>query len=301
MSAPRLALPEGPVLLDGGIGQEIMKRTAGAKGGSWSPLVLEERPEVVLAVHDDYIRAGARVITTNSYLLTRPRLEVIGLGHRLESLNRRAGELAAEAREASGRRVLIAGSLPPQEGSYLIRRALSFDDTVTLYREQAEALAPYVDLFLCETIASAEEGRAAVSGAAATGRPVWLAWTLEDHGSPLLRSGETVEAAGRALGGLPVEAFLANCCSPESITAAMPELAKLGTAGGYANGFVAIPDGWSETGGDLDRLGRRDIDPETYLGHARAWLDAGARIVGGCCEIGPAHIERLHQALPGAG
>ncbi|MDX1541702.1 MAG: homocysteine S-methyltransferase family protein [Geminicoccaceae bacterium] len=297
MSTPITALPDGPVLLDGGMGQEILKRTTGPEGTSWSHLVVVDQADVVRAVHDDYIQAGARVITTNSYTLTRPRLEPVGLGHRFAELNRRAGELAAEARDASGRAVRVAGSLPPQEGSYLVRRALSFDDTVGLYREQAEILAPHVDLFLCETVASAEEARAAVTGAASVGKPVWVALTLEDHGSPLLRSGETVEEAARALDGLPVEAFLANCCSPESITAAMPALAKLGTAGGYANGFVAIPDKWTETGAGLDRLGRRDIDPETYLGHVQAWLEAGAKIVGGCCEIGPAHIARLHEAL----
>lgn len=295
--ASSVALPDGIVLLDGGIGQEILKRTTGPAGTSWLPLVLIDQPDVVLAVHEDYIRAGARVITTNSYILTRPHLEPMGLGDRFDSLNHRAGELAARARDRSGHAVLIAGSLPPQEGSYRVRRALLFDDTVELYREQAEALAPYVDLFMCETLASAEEARAAVTGATSVGKPVWVAWTLEDHGSALLRSGETISEAALALTGLPVGAFLANCCSPESITRAMPELARLGPAGGYANGFVAIPDRWSETGGGLDRLGRRDIDPETYLGHARAWLDAGARIVGGCCEIGPAHIARIRDAL----
>jgi S-methylmethionine-dependent homocysteine/selenocysteine methylase len=300
MASVAIDLPEGPVLLDGGIGQEIMKRTSGPEGTSWPPLILVDQPEVVLAVHDDYIQAGSRVITTNSYTTTRLRLEPAGLGDRFEELNRAAGELAVQARERSGHAILIAGSLSPQEGSYRVERALSLNDTVALYREQAELLAPYVDLFLCETMASAEEARAAASGAASLGKPVWVAWTLEDHGSPRLRSGESVAEAGRALDGLPVSAFLANCCSPESITAAMPALTALGTAGGYANGFIAIPERWSETGGGIDRLGTRNIDPDTYLGHVAAWLDAGARIVGGCCEIGPAHIARLNEALSGA-
>ncbi|MDD9877409.1 MAG: homocysteine S-methyltransferase family protein [Magnetovibrio sp.] len=214
-------------------------------------------------------------------------------------MNRRAGKLAAEARDNTESDVLIAGSLPPFYGSFRPDLVKSFEVIEPMYREQAEILSDYVDFFLCETMSSAAEAVAAVSGAQAVGKPIWIAWTLEDGGSAKLRSGETVTDAHAALDGLPVSAYLVNCCAPESVTAAMPELAGLTArpVGGFANWFAEIPDDW-ESGDGIEALGQRhDLDPDAYAGHVTDWLAAGARIVGGCCEIGPKHIARLRHVL----
>ncbi len=105
--------------------------------------------------------------------------------------------------------------------------------------------------------------------------------------------------AAAALAGLPVSALLANCCPPESITRAMPELAALGPwpCGGYANGFALVPAGWGP-GDPVAALGHReDLGPEAYARHVQGWIAAGARLVGGCCEIGPEHIRHLREVL----
>jgi S-methylmethionine-dependent homocysteine/selenocysteine methylase len=118
-----------------------------------------------------------------------------------------------------------------------------------------------------------------------------------------LRSGETIAEAARALDGLGVSGFLANCCAPESITAAMPALAAFAAlgqsvAGGYANGFRGIPTGWSSAESGIEALGTRDdLGPDSYVGHVESWIDRGARVVGGCCEIGPAHIAEIRDRL----
>jgi S-methylmethionine-dependent homocysteine/selenocysteine methylase len=115
-----------------------------------------------------------------------------------------------------------------------------------------------------------------------------------------LRSGETLAEAWAALDGLPVSGLLLNCSAPEAITAAMPALAALSDwpVGGYANGFGGIPDDWDRADHGLAALGHRDdLGPDVYAGIARDWLDAGARLIGGCCEIGPAHIARLRTML----
>src|SRR4051812_37176638 len=160
-----------------------------------------------------------------------------GIEHRYTELNQIAGRLAAEARDSSSRPVGIAGSLPPFSGSYRPDKVGSFEQLVPLYREQAEVLAPYVDLYICETMSTAREARAAATGAIAFGKPVWVAWTLHEDHSGRLRSGETVTEAAAAVADLPIAGFLANCCAPESITAAMPELVEIGRGrkvGGYA-------------------------------------------------------------------
>lgn len=299
---PTADLPPGVVLLDGGMGQELRRRSPAGDGPLWSAQVLIDEPETVLAVHEDYIRAGAQIITTNTYATTRPRMTEAGLGGRVAELNRMAGELAQRARDNCGEAVLIAGSLPPLHGSYRPEQVRPFEEIEPLYREQAEILAPDVDLFICETMSSADEARAAATAAASTGKPVWVAWTLEDSaekGARRLRSGESIAEAARALDGMPVSGFLANCSWPESVGAAMPDLVGLGDfpAGGYANGFSAIPEGWQVTEGTTKLGARRDLDPDAYANHVQSWIAAGARIVGGCCEVGPAHIARLTEMI----
>ena len=122
---------------------------------------------------------------------------------------------------------------------------------------------------------------------------------MADDDSKLLRSGETMIDAAAMLADLPVSGFLVNCSAPESITAAMPELAALGPwpVGGYANGFVAIPANWLYLEGDPLPDARTDLGPDAYAAYVSRWIAAGARLVGGCCEVGPAHIARLREML----
>ncbi|TJW66714.1 MAG: homocysteine S-methyltransferase, partial [Mesorhizobium sp.] len=110
-----------------------------------------------------------------------------------------------------------------------------------------------------------------------------------------------IAAASAALGDLPVAARLVNCCRPEAVSAALPELIALGgPVGAYANGFTAVEA--LKHGGTVDVLhARHDLDPEAYAGQAIGWVEAGAHIVGGCCEVGPAHIAALRGRLEQAG
>lgn len=299
---PTAPLPARTVLLDGGMGRELRRRGVPILETIWSANALLVAPEVVRDVHRDYIMAGADVITVNSYGVIRGDLAKEGIEDRFAELNRLAGRLAQEARDETGRDVLIAGSLPPLRGSYRPDLVGPFAEIEPLYREQTEALAPFVDLFICETMSSAAEGFAAASAACATGKPVWVSWTLHEDNSGRLRSGETVAAAAEAIAGLPVSGHLCNCCSPESIAAAMPALkaADGKLVGGYANAFRPVPQDW-ELGGEKDGDGllplRDDLDPEHYAAHARQWRTLGAQVIGGCCGTGPAHIARLKQMI----
>ena len=299
---PTVPLPERTVVLDGGMGRELFRRGVDIRGPLWSAAGLLRAPDTVREIHADFIAAGADVITTNSYGIIRTELAKEGLEERFAELNELACALAAEARAAAGRELLIAGALPPLRGSYRPDLVGEFAEIEPLQREQAELLAPHVDVLICETMSSAAEGLAAATAACATGLPVWVAWTLHEDRSGLLRSGENVGKAAALIEDLPVSALLVNCCTPESVSAVMPELRVLGSlpVGAYANAFGHVPedhslDGEGEGGGLLEL--RDDLDPESYLGFARAWQAAGARLIGGCCGIGPAHIERLRQAL----
>ncbi len=286
------------ILLDGGMGQEIVNRGGKVAYGEWAVAALYENPAMVQAIHRDYIQAGADIITTNTYSATRTRLRHVAMEDRFEQLVQLAGQLAVQARETSAAgHVKIAACLPPLEASYVSQFALSFDEMTARYRELMDLLDPYVDSYLGETLSTSQEARAVLKAAQGRDKPVWIAWTLQDHGSSVLRGGETLQDALASLDSLP-DAVLINCCTPNSIDSALPDLRSSGLPfGGYANGFVEIPDEWDDYGGVTQLQTRTDLSPPAYADRVQRWIAAGAAIVGGCCEVGPAHIAHLRQLI----
>jgi S-methylmethionine-dependent homocysteine/selenocysteine methylase len=293
------------VLLDGGMGQELLRRTRAAPTPLWSAQVMIDHPESVEDLHLDYIRAGARVITINAYSAEPTRLGNYGLEGRFAELQRRACTLALRARDrtgAEGADVRIAGCLPPLEWSYRPEIARDAAEAEPVFARVVAEQAPHVDLFLCETMSASGEAAGAARAGADSGKPVWVSWTVAERETARLRSGESVADAAAALAGTPVEAVLVNCSSPEAVGAAMPALAATGRPfGGYANGFAPFDEGHA-VGSTVESLAARtDLGPDAYAGHAMRWVAAGAAIVGGCCETGPAHIAALARRLAAAG
>jgi len=283
------------LLLDGGMGQELFRRGLARSDRLWGARALIDEPDTVREIHGAYLAAGADVITTNTYSTAPPGLERAGLADRFAELNETAGRLAVQARDAHGGDALIAGSLPPLGGSY--RPDQVGDDLwmVDNYRRMAEALAPFVDVLLAETLSTSAEARAAASAAVSVARPIWIGWTVDADG--LLLGGETVL---EAVEGMKVHGVLANCAPPEAVSQAVVDVVASGAerVGGYANGFAGIPEGWDVMSAGIDQLGERDdLDPRAYADIVRTWLDKGANVVGGCCQIGPGHIAALRALI----
>ncbi len=289
------------VLLDGGVGQELYRRSTRPAAPLWSVQVMMDEPALVEAVHLDFIEAGARIITVNTYTATPHRLTREGLPDKFEALQGAAFAAAASAREKSGQAVRIAGSLPPLVGSYRADLTPPEDECLANYRRIVAVQADHVDLFLCETMLSAAEARAATVAAAESGQPVWTALSIDDADGSVLRSGEGVAEGARAAVDAGADAVLINCSSPEAVATAMPLLAEMGVPfGGYANGFVSIAA--MQPGGTVEALeARDDLGPAAYADHAMGWVASGAAIVGGCCEIGPGHIAALGRRLAAEG
>ena len=289
------------VLLDGGIGQELYRRSTRPAAPLWSVQVMMDEPHLVEAVHLDFIEAGARIITVNTYTATPPRLDRAGIADKFGTLHDAALGAAEAARERSGQAVRIAGCLPPLVGSYRPDLTPPEDECLAHYRRIVAVQADRVDLFLCETMLSAAEARSATVAAHESGKPVWTALSVNDADGRVLRSGEGVAEGAQAAVAAGAEAVLINCSSPEAVAAAMPLLAGIGVPfGGYANGFVSISA--LQPGGTVDVLEvRKDLGPAAYAGHAMGWVASGAAIVGGCCEIGPGHIAALGQRLAAEG
>ncbi len=288
-------------LLDGGMGQELVARSGDDPTPLWATRVMLDHPGLVRDIHADYFAAGATIATTNTYAIHHDRLARFGLDPMFHALHLRALAEAHEARAAhgSGR---IAGSLGPLQASYRPDLTEPVADAAPKYAEIARILAPHVDLILIETAASVEAAEGAVIGAQAAGRPVWLSVSVDDHDGTRLRSGEPVADLTRLLAH-PVAAVLANCSVPEAMADALAALKPLGRPfGAYANGFTHISGNFLKDAPTVKELTHRhDLTPEKYADFAMAWVDMGATIVGGCCEVGPAHIRHLRDRLTAAG
>jgi len=283
------------VLLDGGMGQELIHRSSQPPSPLWSARVMMDEPEIVEAVHREYIDAGALVLTLNSYSATPERLARDASADLFEPLQAKAIAIARAAR--GDRQITIAGCLSPLYGSYHPEWAPSFEECLATYRRIVAEQQGAVDVFLCETLSSVKEVRAAVQAAAESGKPVWCGMSVNDTDGTRLRSGEDLERAASAAGEAGAEAVLINCSWPEAVTQGQAVLKRTGLAhGGYANGFTKADT--LEIGGTVSGLtARTDLGPEAYADHALRWIDAGATIVGGCCEVGPAHIAHLAKRL----
>lgn len=280
-------------ILDGGMGQELIRRSSQPPSTLWSAHVMMHEPEIVEAVHREYIDSGAQVLTLNSYSATPERLARDASKDLFEPLQAKAIEIAKRAIGTSNTQ--LAGCLPPLFGSYHPEMAPDFDTCLDTYRKVVACQKDAADLFLCETMSSVKEAETATLAGKESGKPVWCALSLDDDDGMKLRSGESVEAGIEAAKKAGADAILFNCSSPEAITQAMSTLAKCGLPfGAYANGFTKAND--LKIGGTVDVLkARTDLGPNEYADFCQLWVDQGATIIGGCCEVGPAHIAELKR------
>ena len=293
-------------ILDGGMGRHLEAVGAPFRQPEWSALALIEAPEFVRRAHDDFLAAGADIITVNSYAVVpfhigEERFEADG-----DRLTRLAARLAREAADAvADRKVLVAGSLPPLFGSY---RPDLFDAerAPRILSVLVEGQSPNVDLWLAESQSSIPEVRAVRAALKDDARPLWLSFTLKDEDPdpdcPCLRSGEPVADAARAAVQLGAKSVLFNCSQPEVMAGAVDTAREVFSQnrsdlriGVYANAFPNSGDAVEANTGLL-RI-RRELDPPAYVDFAGDWVARGASIVGGCCGIGPAHIAELKRVL----
>jgi S-methylmethionine-dependent homocysteine/selenocysteine methylase len=304
------------VILDGGIGTEIQALGAPMDGAVWSAAANLDHPDIVRRVHEDYIRAGADVILTNTFSSGRTAMDPAGLGDRFAAANRRAVELALEAREnAADHPVVVAGamspfrtfSMRPVPGHESDRRdveaPLTGEALVAAYREQALLLADAgVELLVLETITSPIDGGAMIEAARETRLPIWLGLTpqrADDGGLGIWRvrrrPDDTVSSFEELVAEL-VDASLAAVtvmhCDAEVVEPALDALRGhyAGPLGAYPEEGGFVPPNWQFT----------ELGPDEYLARARSWVEHGAQIVGGCCGVRPAHIRALSSLRPAA-
>ena len=277
-----------PVVLDGAVGTELDNRGMDTNSSLWSGLASMERPELLLAVHSDYVAAGAEIITTATFRTTR---RAFAKANQPEDSWREAAKRAVEiARMGASGKALVAGCVAPLEDCFSPQAAPwgqeARDEHLLLCRELVDR---GVDVLWLETFGALLEIEAAVWAARAAGQargvPFVLSVTTNALGA--LISGEPSMDAFELAKKNGAAAFGVNCAPPGHVDAALEEL--LGgvdlPVGAYANlGFAEENQDWE---------GQVDLSPVEYADIAKKWADAGVSLIGGCCGSTPAHIEAV--------
>lgn len=281
-------------ILDGGMGRELKRIGAPFQQPEWSALALMDTPETVAQAHQNFIGAGADIITTNTYALVpfhigQDRFDTCA--YDLTSLAIKQAQQAVEGTDTK-----IAGCIPPAFGSYQ-PESFQIDKFETILTPLIEAQKDHVDHWLIETMPSIAEGIATVNLIKSLSKkPIWISFTLNNRTDmaeePTLRSGEPIQTIDPIL--RHVHAVLFNCSQPEEMEDAIKITRSLSPdiqIGAYANNFSEVKRTHKA---NEDISGERDdITPELYLDFAKTWGDTGATIIGGCCGITPEHIQKL--------
>jgi S-methylmethionine-dependent homocysteine/selenocysteine methylase len=269
------------IVLDGATGTELGRRGVDTRKGLFSAeaLLSREGVQALRELHADYVRAGAQVITANTFR-TNPRKA----GARWREMTALAVGVARE----SG--AVVAGSMAPVEDCYRPDLRPPPDVALREHCELAQALAADgCDLLLVETVVAADEGMSAVRAAVETGLPVWVAAMAMPDGR--MRSGDDLGRFFREAKAAGAAAALINCVPSDGVDAGLEAaIASELPFGAYAHmGEVDPEAGWPATA---------VLSPEEYAGRAAAWIRRGARILGGCCGTTPAHIAALARLSP---
>lgn len=301
------------VIMDGGTGTEIARRGVTIHPSlSWSANANITFPDLVRDIHQDYIRAGAQIIITNTFSTSRVTLAIDGLSGQTEEINQQSVRLAMDARTLcdAEETVVIAGSISAFEPKAHPEIMPPYEEALADYREQVKILAGAgVDLIVLEMFTRTVDLKAAIDAATETRLPIWVGLSCESHHGQIYlglmgrHGGETIADAVAASSSPNVQAFFIMHSPPQVTADALRELKDHTSlpVGAYAHG-----------GGVRDQIGQAPTispegqsvsgtAPQDYLDYAHEWIACGAAIIGGCCGITPEHISALSEGLYLAG
>ena len=292
-------------VLDGGMGQELLSKGLRPKGTLWSATALVDKKyhKLVVDTHLNFIKSGADVIVTNNFSARRTRTIQNNVDKHFSYANEKAGELALKAKEISKKNILIAGSLPAQNDTYLPderdKNVIKKD-----FFDQASLLKSFIDFFYLDVLSSIREIEIALNVVQKLNLPVLLGIHIRDNGK--LSSGETITKMFEKCNNKNWLGLITACTSPEIIENTIDEIKELKIPFGFkANLWKKQPlpvgeivkikaDGFGEN--PVDVLGTRDnINGEIFHDFSKRMVNKGATILGGCCEVKPSHISAISK------
>ncbi|MFG2786374.1 homocysteine S-methyltransferase [Streptomyces sp. NPDC048419] len=296
------ALAAGTVVLDGGLANQLESAGYDLSDELWSARLLADRPEAIVEAHLAYYEAGADVAITSSYQATFEGFAKRGIGHdraaELLALSVELGRTAVRRARAKGiaRPLWVAASAGPYgamlaDGSeYRGRYGLSVDELERFHRPRLEVLAAArPDVLALETVPDADEAAVLLRALRGLGVPAWLSYSVAGGRT---RAGQPLEEAfALAAEADEVIAVGVNCCAPADVGGAV------GTAVRVTGKPVVVYPNSGEAWDAVARAwdGRATFTPDEVAG----WRASGARLIGGCCRVGPEAVAGIAQALRG--
>lgn len=243
-------------------------------------------PQIVKEIHQEYVRAGAEVLESNTFGGNRIRLNAFGFGEKFRAINQSGVRLA---REAAGERAFVAGAIGPLGAPIEPLGAISFTEARAVFKEQTEALLDAgIDLLVLETFYDLSELREAIFAAREAAGPemvIVAQVTVEDDGN--LRDGTSTETFTRSLNEWPVDVIGINCSAgPKTVLDTIEKMVAFTTKSLSAMPNAGLPA----------KVEGRNIylcSPEYMAQYARRFLQAGVRFIGGCCGTTPEHIKNI--------
>lgn len=291
------ALTRRPLVLDGGLSNQLEAAGHDLSDALWSARLLADRPEAITAAHRVYYEAGADIATTASYQATFEGFAKHGVDAvSTAELLRLSVELARDAGADAGREVWVAASAGPYgamlaDGSeYRGRYGLTVAELERFHRPRLEVLADAEpDVIALETVPDTDEARALLRAVRGLGVPAWLSYTVAGG---YTRAGQPLtDAFALAADSEEVLAVGVNCCDPQDADAAVRLAARI-----TGKPVVAYPN----SGETWDATARAWRGPVRFAaGRVPGLRDAGARLFGGCCRVGPEMIAQVAAELSG--
>ena len=287
-----------PIILDGATSTELQRLGVPMSADTWSGLAAITHPGVLRELHVEYLRAGAEVIIANTYATAPQHVAAAGYGDRAREINLRSAELALEACEAAADGpAWVAGSLSLMAPGFRAANRQAPLEHAEGLRKQAQWLAEAgVDLLVLEMLRDIEWSTAAVDAALSCGLPVWSGFScMVDERGALTTQGSVGEP-------MPLADVLGAVAGRgESLVAIMhSEIDHTGPALECARRACEAPLGAWPNCGTIEPPDWQFVDvatPERFAQVAERWVGEGARVVGGCCGLGPDHIRAMAQRL----
>ena len=290
-------------ILDGGMGQELLAKGLKAKGSLWSATALIEKKyhQLVVDAHLDFIKSGADVIVTNNFSARRTRMIQNKVEEHFNYANEKAGELALKAKEISKKNVLIAGSLPGQNDTYVLDQR---DKKIIEkgFHDQAKLIKPFIDFFYLDVLCGTRECELALNVVERMNLPVLVGLHVKKNGK--LPSNESISEVVEKCKSKNWLGIILACVSPEIIEKTIDEVKQLDIPFGYkanlwkteepvpVHKFASPSD---EIGTDPAKVmgTREDYTDVMFLEFSKKMISKGATILGGCCETKPSHINKI--------
>tara|TARA_B100000029_G_scaffold234876_1_gene232094 strand:- start:1780 stop:2697 length:918 start_codon:yes stop_codon:yes gene_type:complete len=290
-------------ILDGGMGQQLLSKGLKPKGSLWSATALIEKKyhQLVVDAHLEFISSGADVIVTNNFSARRVRMIQNKADKHFNYANEKAGELALKAKEISKRNILIAGSLPAQNNTYVLDERDKKIIEKGFY-DQAILLKPFIDFYYLDVLCGSKECEIALNVTEKLNLPVLVGLHIKKNGK--LPSNENITEVVEKCRNKNWLGLILACVSPEIIENSIDEIKNLNVPFGYKANLwkVEEPVPVHKFANPEDKVGanpnktmgsRDDYTDIKFLKLSKKMISKGATILGGCCETKPSHIKKI--------